>query len=247
MKHLTFAEFDPTDGVTDPLAGDPDGAAPAEQPAPAEEPAWAGVSQQEWEDTQRYIRQIGPVLENLNAVLEGGPQPQYQQPQPQQQAPEFKFDPFDPTSAQAAVRAEAERLFDERMQMYEPVLGAFQAQQGEQLAREEFARAKSELGAPDLDEDTALLITAGMLGNGGDPRVAVSHAARYLSEYESRIRQNEREKYKAELQGLSTAPSEMPANTGAVQPPAQVPTGPDRYRRVVENWRAGQRPSMPVG
>jgi hypothetical protein len=128
------------------------------------------------------------------------------------------------------------------------VLNSFQAETGERLAREELARVSAELGAEGIDQDLALLMTAGMLGAPGvDPRAAVEHSARQLFEMEKRIRASERERYMEELKGAVSAPKDLPAGTGAASEPAKIPTGRNRYQQVVDNYYSNQNPSYPTG
>lgn len=248
MRPFTFAEFDPTDGVTDPAGGvdpptnpDPD-PVPASESDPASAAApdeWSGPSREEWEGLLYFAHNAAPVLQNLTSAID---QREQAPPDPD---PEPNFDPFQPESVQQFVRSEIERGVRSQLEAYEPILNQVQAREGEQMARAELERLRPQVGA--FDDDLALLVASGILQPGTDGREVVSQAARYVAEHEAKIRADEREKIAAEQRAIAERKGDLPAANGAATEALEVPKGPDRYREVVARWRSNQNPSQPVG
>lgn len=217
---------------------------PAAPAAPDPTSEWSGPSQEEWEQAQQFQQAAMPILQQVAQALEGGYQEPQQQQQQQPQQPQQQFDPFDPNSVQSYIDNRAQEIVHNELGDYENVMQLFAASEGERLARQEMERLQSELG--DFDQDAALILATGMLGPSGDPQTALQNAARYLQDYEKRIREDERGRTSQTTQALHQAPQEMPAST-AVTEPRRTPRGPGRYEEVVDNWMAGRRAQLPVG
>lgn len=232
-----------TEPTTPPQAAQPaptpPAATPPEPPTPAPAESWTGPSQEEWERAQQFQQAAAPILQQIATnmgLVQGGGQ---QQPQSQDQQPEL--DPFDPRSVQEYIDYKTKQ----GMSQYEGMMHLVEAQQGEQLARQEIERLQGNLG--EFDGDTALLIAAGMLDQGAEPRQALEQAARFLQDYETRIREDERTKQGAVLETHHQAPNEAPAQGAVATPAPRTHTGPGRYEKVVEDFMASRRPSLPVG
>jgi hypothetical protein len=241
-----------------------EGSAPEPEPEltepEAEEPeapsAWA-PSQDEWGQVTGFINAAAPILQQIAyqqqmAQQQGyAPQQQYQQgyeQQPQYQEQE-EFDPFDPESVQRyiaqQVQDQAAQMFQSSLGPYEGLLGMVASQQGEQLARSELDTIRGELG--EFDEDAAFLVASGLIEQGGDPSIALRQSAQYAQEWESRIRADEREKYKGELQNLQSAPRETPVGGASAANEEGIPRGQGRYEEAIRRALANRHPIQPVG
>lgn len=236
-------EFDPA--ATAPAEPAPPAAEEPAAPEPAAPEEWSGPQREEYEALVQFAQSASPILQQVAAALEGNyEQPQQQQaPQPPQQQQQA-FDPFDPNSVQSFIEAKAQEIVQSQMGDYENVMQLVAAEHGERLARQEMERLHSEMG--DFDTDAALMLATGMLGPSSDPQMALANAAKYLHDYEKRIREDERTRASQTTQALHQAPQEAPATT-TVNEPRRTPVGPDRYERIVDNWLANRRPQLPVG
>jgi hypothetical protein len=212
--------------------------------------AWA-LSQGDWEQTVNYLQQTAPILQQLQESLPYLQQMQQynQQPQGFDQQQGQDIDPFDPSSVQGYIQRQIQegmqQALAQQLGPYQPMLNSFANEQGEQLARQELATIKTTVG--DFDQDTAFLIAAGSIEQGNDPSVALRQAAQFSHDYEKKIRSDEREKYKSELQNLRDAPRETPVGSASGREVQPVPTGPRRYQEVVERVLARQNSSTPGG
>lgn len=228
------------DPTPDPAAVAAD---PAPDPAPEPEPSWAGPTQEEWQQTQQYLQSVGEALPTIYQQLQG------MAPQPVAPAePELTYDPFDQNSVQSYIETKVGNLVQgvltEKLGPLEGLLGMVAQEKGEALAKQELDRLGTEIGT--FDSDTAYAIAAGMIDRGADPSQALQTGARHAFELEQRIRNDERERYKAELAQLGQAPPEIQGG----QSPAEVetvPTGPDRYKIAIDRALARRRPVMPTG
>jgi hypothetical protein len=226
------------------IAGAPDAAAaevaPPVAPEPSTQPAeeaWQGPSQQEWEQTQGYLQQTAPFLNELQSLL-AEPDP-YQQPQEQQQ--------FDPGNPDAYLEQRLEQMWQERFGAYEPVLGQIAEREGEQMARSTLDRLASEHG--EFDRDLALTAAQVYVDperGGMSPADALNAAAQFARQTEERIRADERAKYTTQLGNAANAPTDIHAPGAAVEAPG-VPTGRDRYEQAVANFTSRMNPTLPTG
>ena len=213
-----------------------------------EEKAWA-LSQDDWAQTVNYLQQTAPILQ---AVAEYLPQMQrglQQQPSQTQQPQQDEIDPFDPESVttyiQNQIQSGLQQAVAQQIGPYEEMLNMQAAEKGEQLARQELEQIESQIGK--FDRDSAFLIAAGAIEGGQDPITALRSAAQFSQNWEAKIRAEEREAYKQELQNLRSAPNEVPIGSAAATEIQPVPTGPRRYHDVVDNFLARQNPRSVVG
>lgn len=225
-----------SDVAPEPQQNGPVPEAPPE--APPEEP-WTGPSREEWEAQQQFVQNAAPILGQIADAM------QYTQqampPEPQRPAEPPPLDPFDPESVRNFIDYEVRS----RTGDYDALMQLTMAEQGERLARQELERLQGEVGP--FDNDTALMMAAGMLHEQADPTQAMRMAAQYVQSYEDRIRADERAKYGVQLQENHQAPRETSANTAALGEAPQVPSGPNRYEEVVARYMAGKQPQFPTG
>lgn len=247
-------EFETEDvgGGDDYEAVAPTPPAPEDEAPPeptAEEPF--AIGRDDWNRVNSFIEGAAPVLQTLNEAL------QYEQPGQQQPTPELPdYDPFDPESVQRyideASGRRVEAMLDERLAPFEPLLGRVAAEQGRVAAEQALDGLKSEIG--DFDREQAVLLTQSLLSQGIEPHTALRAAAERTHDFESRIREDERNKVKAEhqdyfsrLAGATPAASAGGA-AGEIQPPQFDPkSGVDKYRIVVNNALGAQTPIVPGG
>lgn len=223
------------------------GGAPPEEPAVEESPtpeeeAWA-LSRDDWERTQSFLQQAAPILQHVAQQLQ-------QQPQATQEPePEVEIDPFDPTSIQRYVQAQIQRGVDEGLKqalgVYQPVLDTVASREGEALARAELEKIQQEVGK--FDENMAFIVGSGLIEQGYDPPSALRVAAEHVSEFEKRVRAEERKAVMEELKNLNGAPPETPVGSTTATDLDKIPTGKNRYYEVVERFKARQNPVNPVG
>lgn len=214
-------------------AGDADGA--------AEAAAWA-LSQGDWEATVNYLQQTAPVIQQVAQLLQNGGL----QPQAPPAAPEPDFDPFDPESVQTYINSQVERGLQESIQPYTHLFNTMAESEGERLARSTMERLDAEVGS--FDHDAAYMIAAGALADDSlNPDQVLTSAARFMHDFEERIRADERTKYQSELQGMRDAPQDRPVGSSAGTEGETVPTGPRRYHEAVERALARRQPTFPAG
>lgn len=230
-----MSELAPENGATAPEPEAPVVEPVAEETPP--EPEWAGPSREEWQAAQQFQEAAGPVLHQI-AVNMGLIQPQQQASQ-QQPAPEL--DPWDPNSVKGYIDYQVQS----RTADYDNMLRLVEAQQGEQLARQELDRLHTQYG--EFDGDTALVIASGLLDQGVAPHQALDQAAQLLRDHEAKVRADERQRHGVTLQNINEAPKEGSGNTGIAQETERVPMGKDRYEQAVERYLAGQRAGLPIG
>lgn len=217
--------------------------APVEETPAVETPAapegaeqWVGPTQEEWQQAQQFQAAATPILQQIANNMGLG---QQQQQQAAPTAPEL--DPFDPNS----VKAYIDHGIKEGTKNYEGMLRLVEAQQGEALARQELDRLHAEVG--EFDDDTALMIAAGLLDQGVQPNQALGQAGQMLRTHEEKIRAAERERHGIALQTHNEAPREAAASTGIAQEESRVPVGKDRYESAVNNFLASRKAGLPMG
>lgn len=230
-----MSELAPENGV--PTPEETPAPEPVAETQPEPEPEWTGPSREEWEASRQFQEAAGPVLQQM-AVNMGLVQPQQQAPQPQ---PAPELDPWDPNSVQKYIDYQV----SQRTAEYDNMLRLVEAQQGEQLARQEIERLHGVYG--DFDGDTALVIASGLLDQGVAPNQALDQAAQLLRDHEAKVREDERQRHGVTLQNIAEAPREGSANTGLAQETERVPTGKDRYEEVVARYLAGRKAGLPIG
>lgn len=210
---------------------------------------WAGPSQEEWQQMVQYQQQTGPVLAQLGQYLNdtsGLDLNQYQgYEQPQQQ--EEEFDPYDAESVQSYIGRSVQQGIEQALGPFQGILGTVASREGENMAKAELDRIAEDVG--DFDRDNAFLVASSLIESGGDPAQSLRQAAQHSRDFEARIRADEREKYRAELEQLAGAPREATTGSSSATENLGVPTGPDRYRIAVQRALpaiAGNN-DMPVG
>lgn len=217
---------------------------PTPDPTPEEPEQWS-LSRDDWDATQNYLRQAAPILEQMYAQMQQGQVPQ----QPQQPQLPDEFDPFDTQSVASFINAHIQhgisQALEQQLGPMQGVLGMVASREGEQLARTQLDRLESELGS--FDRDAAFLVGSGLIQQGEDPSESLRVAAVYARDFEQRIREDERNRYKSELQQLGQAPPETPVGGAAGTENEKVPTGPRRYHVAVERAIARRNGVMPVG
>jgi hypothetical protein len=220
---------------------------PVEETPVAEAEAWA-PSREEFERLTQFQQAAVPILSQLQEIMSD---PQVAQewagvPQQQQQA-DPEWDPFEPESVQAYFNHQIEQRLGEALGPFEGLLGMVAQEKGEALARQELESIQSAVG--EFDKDTAFLVAGGLIERGTNPREALASAAQYMHTFEARVREDERQKYMAEMGALGGSPSEVPSGSGPATEIEKVPTGPGRYdvavARVLERRQAARR--FPVG
>jgi hypothetical protein len=174
--------------VPEPTTPEPEPTEPEPQPDGGEPAAWAGPSQEEWQQTQAQLQQQNEFIQYLQT-------PQYpDQPQQYQELPQY--DPFDPESAVAYMDARDERLLGRIEQMFAPMAERESNEQASQWAEDTFQR----LGVPenDLWQEAVLFASAGFqqFDQYGRPLVhpqqAASQSYQFLQAFADMIREEER-------------------------------------------------------
>jgi hypothetical protein len=181
---------------------------------------------------------------------QSAPQPQGQQNWGgQQQQEPAQIDPFDPDSVtayiQQAIGQGVEAALQQHLAPYGQVLDTVASEQGAALAKAELENIKANLG--EFDQDMAFMLAAGQIEQGQDPASSLRQAAQFSKDFETRIRADERERFKEELKTLRGAPQETPVGSASAQELQSVPTGPRRYHEVVERVLARQNSTPLVG
>lgn len=222
----------------DGLDADFDEGEPAAEPA-AEAEAWAGPSQQEWQETQEALGQFAQLMEYLQAEPEAPAGP----PEPSifERAAAGEVDLADPETFQSAIRAEAERLMEERFGPYQPILEAQAQQQGEAMVHEALDAIAKDMG--EFDRNHALIATQSLLANGVPPEQAFRQAAAITRQFEERTRAAAIEEYKKSLGNLEDVEPE-PLGGGAARESEQYkvdPHDPDKYERVAQRFMERKR------
>lgn len=209
---------------------------------------------------RNFTTAAAPVLGQLAQMMEqriqagqdpyGTFQPQPQPQAPYQGAPEPPpFDPFEPESVRNYIQSEISTGVEQALQgslgPYGPLLESVASVEGEKQARAVLEALGEDVGT--FDEDASMILAAGLLSQGNvAPDHALRVSANYMAELETRIRADERERYKAELQNLRTAPDEHPVGPQATEMET-VPTGPDRYQEAMRRAIARRNPTLPIG
>jgi hypothetical protein len=206
---------------------------------------WTGPDQESWQSIQQFQEQATPVLNQLGEFLNNpqvyGPQQlqqygeQYGYGQPMEEQEEL--DPFDQENVSRFIARHVEQGINEALGPFQGILGTVASREGESRAKGELERIGTEVG--EFDKDNAFLVASGMIEQGADPSEALSKAAMYSRQFEEKIRADEREKYKAELERLAGAPRETAIGSSSATENVGVPTGPDRYRIAVERALPG--------
>jgi hypothetical protein len=228
-------DFDPDDEV-----GEVPAEAVVEEPTAAEEEAWA-LAREEWEQTQQYLHATAPIIQQLAQMLESGATPGVAQPA-QQPDP---FDPFDPESVQKHIQREIAAGLEAELGEYKSLLGMVATREGETIAKQELEQLTSELGT--FDTDMALALASGAMTPGADPAPVLRNAAKFVRNFEERIRKEEREQVQGRLQGLGAAPGSPGTPGPSVTETETVPVGPRRYQEAIERALATRNAVRPVG
>lgn len=222
------------DYETTPDGGGDGGAAPPE-PTPAATPpepaSWQGPSQQEWEQAQQALQQLGsvaPFMQELQQILS-------EDPGAQQQGGELQIDP----QVQQYLDAQVERMYQERFGAFEPVLGQIAEREGEQIARSELDRLAGEGG--EFNRDLALVAAQQYVGSGMSPDQALVAAAEYARTMQKQIADEAIKAHQEALLAAAGAPPE-PGPTGAAVTQPPVPTGRDRYEETLSRFRSSMNP-----
>lgn len=239
-----FMEAVPDDGSDGGTGYEDDDEVDVEpEPEPEPQASWS-PSQEEWERLTQFMGQAAPLV----AEIARERSEMYTDPGPQPPSGE-DFDPFDPDSVQNYIQESVQYGVTQALQQnfapYEGVLGMVASQQGEALARQELEKIQGEIG--EFDHDSAFLVASGMIEQGVDPVRALRQAAGYARETEERIRADERERYKSELQKLASAPTQAPAGSANGDQIDSVPTGKGRYEEAVRRALANRTPMFPTG
>lgn len=242
-RQLFFYEA-PEDGggpAADPPAPEPADAPTGDVAGDQEAAAWA-LSQDDWEATVNYLRQTAPVIQQVAHMMQNGGMQQQQEPQPQ----EPDFDPFDPSSVQEYINNQVQQGLEQGIAPYTHLFNTMAESEGERLARSTMERLDQEVGS--FDHDAAYMIAAGALADESlNPDQVLTSAARFMHDFEERIRADERTKFQGELQQMREAPRDRPVGSSAGTEGETVPTGPRRYHEAVERAMARRRPNFPVG
>jgi hypothetical protein len=162
---------------------------PEPTPEPTPEPeAWAGPSQEEWEQTQAQLAQANEFLNYLQT-------PSYpEESHQEQQLP--VYDPFDPESSQAYFEARDQRLLGTLQQMLSPVLERESNESASQWAEQTFSR----LGVPEdqMWQEAVLFTSAGFQQYDPygrplvHPQQAAAHGYQFLQRFADHVREQER-------------------------------------------------------
>lgn len=211
---------------------------------PAAEP-WA-PSRQEWEEQQQLHR---IVLEALAAPDE----PEYVEPEtPQFRTPEELME-----YVQAQVNAGAERLYEERMGPYVPVLDKMAADEGKALVDAELDKiangdpARGVTGIGEFDKGYANVLAQAYFNQGVQPHEAILRAAQETKALQDRTRAEGAQAERGQMQNrLEHGVQPAPGSAVSVQEnyPQGAPPGMDKYELAAWNWnqRNASRGS-PVG
>lgn len=242
-RQLFFYEAPEDGGGTPAPEPDPEpvGDTGGDAEGAAEAAAWA-LSQDDWEATVNYLRQTAPVIQQVAQMMQNGAM----QPQQQQAPPEPDFDPFDPESVQSYINNQVQQGLEQGIAPYTHLFNTMAESEGERLARSTMERLDQEVGS--FDHDAAYMIAAGALADESlNPDQVLTSAARFMHDFEERIRADERTKYQGEIQQLREAPRDRPIGSSSGVEGETVPTGPRRYHEAVERAMARRRPNFPVG
>lgn len=221
-----------------PPAADPTPAAPAAAPAPAGQPALPGQMYVSPAEMQAYFR------DTLEEIL-SDPGPQGQQGPPQQgaavpgqdQLP--PYDPYDPQSVMAHLRAGlgdvVQQALDQHMAPIRDFMAPIAEQRGRDAANAAFDQLEPQVGKFDRDQATNRAMF--LLGQGLTPNQALVRAAQEQAAFEQQFR--------AQILAEATNPlanMNDPANGAPPGAPAgetvTVPTGPNRYKIQLERSKA---------
>jgi len=206
---------------------------------------WQGPSQEEWQSAMQFQERAMPVLENLGHILSAPVEGNYEGEGQEYAQQQEEFDPFDAESVQRYIADQVQQGVHSALGPFEGVLGTVAAREGETLARNELERIEQESGA--FDKDTAFLVASGLIEQNVDPTVALERGASYARDLEARIRQNERESYRQELEKIAGAPQQREMGSASATDGVSVPTGPDRYRIAIERALGNNHPVIPAG
>jgi len=205
---------------------------------------WEGPSQDEWQQMVHYQQQTAPVMQQLGQYLNAPPdQQQYYDPNQVQE--DSSFDPYDENSVQQYIQQNIQAGIEQALGPWQNLLGSIASREGETVAKGELERIAGQVG--EFDKDNAYLVASSLIEQGADPPEALQKAAMYSREFEQRIRADEREKYKAELQQIAGAPMEAGTGSSSATENLGVPTGPDRYKIAVARALGNGHADIPVG
>lgn len=215
-------------------AAPPTNEATVDQAAQTQETAWAGVSQEEWQQQQLQLAELREFHEQIRYAQQLAAQQPQQGDWSQAEAEELpEVDPYDPGSLVAYFaaqerRAEARerRLLEEMRAATEPIRREAEGRQADALAQRMYKAA----GVPEKDhwQKGALIAAAAYqtdwnTGEPVAPEIAARHGASFLQEFAQAERAEERAKVLAEqqaeqerLRNLAGAPS-TPAGAAGVE------------------------------
>jgi hypothetical protein len=241
LARMGLLDYETTEDAPAPEPPAPAEPAPEPTPEPSEpqEPeAWAGPSQEEWQQAQAQLAEYQDFIAQLQ-------QPMYPEPESQhQELPEY--DPFDPGSVVAHLDARDQRLLGAIQQMVSPMTEQFQNQQATDWADQTFGR----LGVPEDDHwrDGVLFASAGFqqFDAYGRPLVHPQQAAaqgyQFLQRFAEAERAAERELLKQQgaqqdeaLKARTEAPTPVTGTAGT----EGIPEGIDELQ-VARMWRERQ-------
>lgn len=212
------------------------------------------ISREDWETTQNYLRATAPLLQQVQELVASGqltPQQGAQAlEQAQEQAPEY--DPFEPESVSRyidhKVGALIKQALQEQFEPFQGLLGMVASEKGEALARAELESIQGEIG--EFDHDLTYVIASPIIEGGGDPSQTFRQVAGYLKARDDQVAQQAIERFKKEhnegLERIAGASGELSGGATGTEMD-KVPTGPHRYREVVERGLAARRAIRPVG
>lgn len=201
--------------------------------AAAEEPAWAGPSQEEWQQTQQAIQYLAEMAQN---------QPQIVMPGQQQDQPQTRpgLDPYDDGFETRLIE-----YIDQRMQPYSQLHTEIVMGEAQERAQDILTDLAARDG--DFNKDMALSLAERLLPEqtaryGPGPRAAeeaLQLAAQQVREYEKTVGQSAIDQHLNQLKTLSGAPSE-PGSVYAQG--VQQRTVPDYRQGGTVTQRFFQRP-----
>ena len=242
---LRFRVDEPTGDAppSEPVAAP---AAPVTPPAaPPPSSGWTGPSQEEWEQTQSF----------QNAILQALYEPGEEEPGTPAEPPTFDFSTPEKVAefVRAQVKEGAEKLYEERVGPYLPVLDKQLAEEGKAVVHAELTKiAKGDegrgvQGIGDFDLEMAGRVAQAFHATGVPPEQAIRLAAQETRAYEERIRSSALAAQQGQINNRLEA-GHVPAPTGAVHEQDAPRAGEDKYVRIAREWEERKRASgSPVG
>ena len=241
---LRFRVDEPAGGepVSEPVATP---AAPPTPPAAAPPASWTGPSREEWEQTQAF----------QSAILQALYEPGEEEPGTPAEPPTFDFSTPEKVAefVRAQVKEGAEKLYEERVGPYLPVLDKQLAEEGKAVVHAELTKiAKGDegrgvQGIGDFDLEMAGRVAQAFHATGVPPEQAIRLAAQETRAYEERIRSSALAAQQGQINNRLEV-GHVPAPTGAVHEQDAPRAGEDKYVRIAREWEERKRASgSPVG